>query len=143
MALMVTPSYAAAPQAGTAHAFFARLNPFDFSGCTVLKLDIQVTATTASADYWSTNTCFNFDSGHLTGSTAVASGQVLLSSLNSASATNVVIAVTGGGYFQQFTLNLAWTRAGKVTVSPPTDGNGQVTGQAPAAVTGSVVDLGG
>jgi len=143
IALLATPSYAAAPLAGTAHAFFERPNPFDLSGCTVLKLDLLVTTTVASADYWSTNTCFNFDSSHLTGSTSVASGQVSLGSLNSASVTNVVIAATAGGYFQQFTFNLMWTRDGKVSVSPPINGNGQVRAQAPASVTGLIVDLGG
>jgi hypothetical protein len=143
IALAATPAYAAASFPATAHAFFERLNPFDPSGCDTLKLDLQVTATTASADYWSRNTCFNFDSPHLTGSTAVASGQVSFDSFKSASATNIVIAVTGSGYFQQFTFNLVWTQDGHVTVAPPTDGTGQVTAQAPAAVTGSVVDLGG
>jgi hypothetical protein len=143
IALAATPADAAAPFPATTHTFFERLNPFDPSGCTTLKLDLQVTATAASADYWSRNTCFNFDSPHLTGSTAVASGQVSFDSFKSASVTNIVIVVTGGGYLQQFTFNLVWTKDGHVTVTPPTDGIGQVTAQAPAAVTGSVIDLGG
>jgi hypothetical protein len=143
IALAATPANAGAPFPATAHAFFERLNPFDPSGCNTLKLDLQVTANTASADYWARNTCFNFDSPHLTGSTAVVSGQVSFDSFKSASVTNIVIAVTGAGFFQQFTFNLVWTQDGHITVTPPTGGTGQVTAQAPGAVTGSVVDLGG
>jgi hypothetical protein len=136
LAVVATPAYGAGSQ-WTAHAFFQRTNPFDQSGCTVLKLDLQVTQATASADYWSTNTCSNFDSPHLTGSTTLTPDQVSLGSFHTASLTNAVIGVSGSGFIQQFTFNLTWTGSGRITITPR---HGR---QSAATVTGSVVDLGG
>ena len=142
-AVVATPSYAAAPDAWTAHAYFERPNPFDPSGCIVLKLDLQVTTTTAYVDYWATDTCFGFDYGHLTGSTTLAPNQVSLGSFDSASVTNVGVTVSGAGFFQQLTFNLTWTGTGNVTVSHPTKGVGQVAREVSATVAGTVLDLGG
>jgi hypothetical protein len=143
IALAATPSYAAAPDAWRAQASFERPNPFDPSGCIVLKLDLQVTTTAANVDYWARDTCFGFDYDHLTGSTTLAPNQVSLGSFDSASVTNVAVTVSGAGYFQVFTFNLTWTGTGKVTISHPNHGAGQVTRGVSATVAGSVLDLGG
>ena len=142
-ALAAAPSYAAGPDAWSAHAYFERPNPYDPSGCIVLKLDLQATTTTAYVDYWASNTCSGFDYDHLTGSTSLASSQVALGSFDFASVTNVVVGVSGGGYIQAFTFNLTWTGTGHVTVSHPPRGVGQVARQVTATVSGSVLDLGG
>jgi hypothetical protein len=140
VAIAATPAYAAGPE-WTAHSFFQRTSPF--YSCAVLKLDLQVTQTTASVDYWAHDTCFNFDYPHLTGSTALTPDQVSLGSFDQASVANVVVPVNGSGYSQVFTFNLTWTGSGQVTVSAPIGGSGQVARESTAAVTGSVVDLGG
>jgi hypothetical protein len=140
LAVVATPAYAAGPE-WTAHASFQRTNPF--YSCAVLKLDLQVTQTTASVDYWATDTCSNFDYPHLTGSTSLTPDQVSLGSFDTASLTNAVVGVAGSGYIQAFTFNLTWTGAGRPTISAPIGGTGQVARHSAATVTGSVVDLGG
>jgi hypothetical protein len=142
-AVAAMPSYAASPAIWKANAHFDRPNPYDPSGCVVLKLDLRVTQTTAYVDYWARNTCFGFDYDHLTGSTALGSDQVSLGSLDTASLTNVGVTVSGAGYFQAFTFNLTWTRSEDVKVVHPTGGTGQVARVASASVSGSVLDLGG
>jgi hypothetical protein len=139
---VAAPSYAA-PPAWRAHAYFDRTNPYDPSGCIHLKLDLRVTSTTAYVDYWATDTCFGFDYDHLTGSTTLAPNQVSLGSFDSAALSNVAVTVTGAGYFQAFTFNLTWSGSGRITISHPTGPSGEVARQTAAAVSGSVVDLGG
>jgi hypothetical protein len=140
LAVMATPAYGAGPE-WTAHAFFQRTNPF--YSCAVLKLDLQLTQTTASVDYWATDTCFNFDYSHLTGSTTLAPDQVSVGSFDTDSLTNAVVGVNGSGFVQVFTFNLTWTGSGRPAISAPIGGTGQVARQSAATVTGSVVDLGG
>jgi hypothetical protein len=140
LAIAATPAYAAGPE-WTAHAFFQRTNPF--YSCAVLKLDLQVTQSTATVGYWAHDTCFNFDYPHLTGSTTLTPDQVSLASFDKASVANVVVPVSGSGYSQVFTFNLTWTGSGQITVSAPIGGTGQVARQSAATVSGSVLDLGG
>jgi hypothetical protein len=135
------PSYAASPATWTAAASFDRVNPYDPSGCIHLKLDLQVTATTAYVDYWARNTCFGFDYDHLTGSSTLTAGQLSLGSFESASVSNVGVSVFGAGYFQSFTFNLTWTGTGSASMSHPSHGSGQVARSVSATVTGSIVDL--
>jgi hypothetical protein len=139
MAVLAVPSYATGP-AWTAQAHFERVNPL-FS-CVVLKLDLQVTQTTASAEYWATDTCDNFETSHLTGTTALTPDQVSLGSFSTASLTNAVVDVESDDAFQEFTFNLTWTGSGNVTVSHPIAGTGDVKRQTAAAVTGSTMALG-
>jgi hypothetical protein len=106
-------------------------------------IDLQVTQTTASVDYWAHGTCANFNYPHMTGSITLTPDQVSLGSFNSASLTNAVISVSGSGFSQVLTFNLTWTGSGQVTVSAPIGGTGQVERQSAATITGSVVDLGG
>jgi len=134
------PASAAGP-AWSAHALFARVSPYDPSGCLVLKLDVQATATTLSADYWATDECAHVDYAHFTGTTSLTPAQVSLGSFATASLTNATVDVTQGGYFQQFTLNLTWTGSGEVTFSHPVGGPGVVARQTSASVAGTAADL--
>jgi len=134
------PASAAGP-ALSAHALFARVSPYDPSGCLVLKLDVQATATTLSADYWATDECAHVDYAHFTGTTSLTPAQVSLGSFASASLTNATVDVTQGGYFQQFTFNLTWTGSGNATISHPVGGPGEVARQTSASVSGTALDL--
>ena len=143
MVVGTAPASAAPPFVWTARALFERINPFYGDGCVVLKLDLRIDTTTASVDYWAEDVCFGLDYGHLTGTTTLQPGQVQLSSLGSASLTNVLVDVAGQGYIQQFTFNLTWTGSGTATVSRPRDGTGVIARSVDANVSGTVVDLGG
>ena len=130
--VVVAPSYAAPPTWG-AHATFRAPNPF--AAGVILNLDVDVTPTTVTLDYWATG----FD--HLTGSAAVTPSQVSFNSFDSVTLENVVVSVSslpgGFGYVNTFTLNFTWTGTEKPTVTP------HVGKQAPATVSGSAIDLTG
>jgi hypothetical protein len=143
---VVAPAASSAPTKWSAHALFDAHNPFTSDPCWRMKLDLQVTETSAYVDYWGVNTCWNQEFDHLTGTKMFTPDQVLISH-GSASVTNVVVDVSsipgGWGYIQKFTLNLAFDQAGHPTVSHPSADNPDATKNVPATVSGTVVDLGG
>jgi hypothetical protein len=144
VALSATVASAApAANAWETSVSFARPNPFAEGILLTLDLRIVDAADADPVAYVDYRAILpgGFEYSHLTGTETLEPGQFAVG-LHGAQVTNLVVQVTGGGYFQQFTFNVTWTQSGHPEVAASNDGGEHTVVQhIPTTASGTAVDL--